>query len=148
MSIRIIKRKRMKKFTSGIHVLIQKGNRYLLLRRSSHDTKDANRWDLPGGGIDTYEQPVKAGVREAFEEAGVKIWIDKILAVWATTHKGQWSIEIVALGRHLGGEVKLSHEHSAYKWVTWKELSRIKPKSVHINILLTKSLEKIGRPEK
>jgi len=40
----------MKNFCAGIHVLIKKKNRFLVLKRSPGDIEDAGYWDLPGGG--------------------------------------------------------------------------------------------------
>lgn len=63
----------MNKFCAGIHILIQKDNQYLLLKRSAEDESDANCWDLPGGGVDFGEQPLDSAIREAREEAGINI---------------------------------------------------------------------------
>lgn len=64
-----------KKFGCGIHGLVKKGDKYLVLRRSPHDREDAGAWDLPGGGLEIGEQPFDGVLREAAEEAGISIRI-------------------------------------------------------------------------
>ena len=123
-------------FTAGIHILIRKGDQYLLLRRSQEDEEDKGAWDLPGGGIDFGEQPAKAAGREAEEEAGVKIRVGKVLKYLAIPYKGMWSIELIVEGKYISGEVKLSLEHDDYKWVSKEELVSIEPRSTHLKWLI------------
>lgn len=124
----------VKKFCAGAHVLVQKENKYLVLRRIKNDD-DANCWDLPGGGTKFGEQPLSAAIREAKEEAGIKIKIIKPLSVWAMPYQKQWSVEINLLAKYQSGKIKLSAEHSNYRWVSKKELRAVKPKSVHLKSL-------------
>jgi 8-oxo-dGTP diphosphatase len=124
----------MNRFNSGIHVLVKRGRKYLLIKRSGYKTEqeDPNCWDLPGGGIQFKEQPIKAVLRETHEETNLNVKITKVLTVFAIPYKGTWSIEIVVEGRFIAGKIKLSREHSEYKWVSKKELTAIKPKSINL----------------
>jgi len=123
-------------FTAGIHVLIKKGDQYLVIRRSEADDEDKGAWDLPGGGIDFGEQPQEAAQRETKEEAGVDIKVGQAISYLAIPYKGMWSIEFIVEGEYLSGEVKLSEEHDDYKWVLKEELTSIEPKSTHLKWLL------------
>jgi len=123
-------------FCAGIHILIKKGSKFLLLKKSAGDKNDPNRWDLPGGGIEFGEQPFETALREAKEEAGIRVKITKILNVWAMPYNKQWSIELLAQGKYLGGKVKLSKEHSGYQWVSQHELKTLKPRSIHLQALI------------
>ncbi|MDD5146223.1 MAG: NUDIX domain-containing protein [Candidatus Pacebacteria bacterium] len=126
----------MKNFCAGIHVLIRKRDKYLILKKSGSDKDEPGHWDLPGGGIEFNEQPLGAALRETMEEAGIKIRLTNVLMLWAMPHKTQWSIEIVAQGIYLSGKIKLSPEHSTYKWVNKKELLKVKPGTVHLKKLI------------
>jgi ADP-ribose pyrophosphatase YjhB (NUDIX family) len=46
--------------------------------------KDAemNFWSLPGGAVDPHEQPADAAVRECFEETGLIVKLDALMAVF------------------------------------------------------------------
>jgi len=123
-------------FTAGIHVLIKKGDEYLLIKRSENDDEDKGAWDLPGGGIDGGEQPQEAAKREAQEEAGTNIKVGQAITYLAIPYKGMWSIELIVEGEYLSGEVKLSEEHDDYKWVSKEELTSIEPRSTHLKWLI------------
>ncbi|HLT61109.1 MAG TPA: NUDIX domain-containing protein [Microlunatus sp.] len=61
-------------------------SRGLLVTEYSGRTNAAGDWGLPGGGIKDDEQPIEAVVREAFEETGQRVEVDRIIAV----HSSQW----------------------------------------------------------
>jgi len=121
-----------KNFGGGIHIAVKKGGKFLVLKKSASDKDDAGRWDLPGGGIEFGEQPLEAAIREAKEEAGIKVEITKILTTWAMPYRERWSIELLLEGKYLSGQVKLSPEHSEYKWVSRQELKATKPKGLFV----------------
>lgn len=123
------------KFGAGIHILVKKDNKFLLLRRSPKDLDDPNCWDLPGGGIRYLEKPLDAALREAREEAGIKVKIIKILDMWGKLYQNNWSMESLVEAEYLRGEVKLSLEHLEHKWVTKQELKEIEPKSQNLKAL-------------
>jgi ADP-ribose pyrophosphatase YjhB (NUDIX family) len=54
-------------------------NDQLLLVRSRSDRYDPPMWWLPGGGIDPYEQPAEAVVREFGEETGITVGSPRLL---------------------------------------------------------------------
>lgn len=48
----------------------------------SHWNENGNSgWTLPGGGLDPYEDPADAAVREVFEETGYHAALDELLGV-------------------------------------------------------------------
>lgn len=61
--------------TSAI-VLDDKG-RILAQQRS-----DNGLWGIPGGGIDPYEEPAEAAIREVFEETGLSVEITRLVGVF------------------------------------------------------------------
>lgn len=126
----------MNSFCAGIHVLVRKGNKHLLLKRSGQDKNDPVCWDLPGGGIDWGEQPLNAAIREAKEEANLDIKVNNIISVRGVEYPGsRWSMEMLAEGDWLDGEVKLSEEHTDHKWATHEEIINIEPKGEHLIVL-------------
>lgn len=126
----------MKNFSSGIHALVSKNNKCLLIKRNDNDEHDPKHWDLPGGGIDFGEEPLDAIVRETKEETGIDITAGKILYVCGILCDDTWSIDIYIEGIYKSGEIILSEEHSSFIWVTKEELQIIKPKSAHLQNVL------------
>lgn len=124
-----------KGFGAGIHLLIKKDSKFLVLKRSGDDKDDPGHWDLPGGGIRYMEKPLDAALREAKEEAGIEVRIVNILDMWGKFFEGNWSIESLVEAEYTSGEVKLSFEHSQYKWITKQQLKEIEPKANNLKAL-------------
>lgn len=55
------------------NLFIRKGDKYLMLRRSPHKRYAPNVVHSVGGKVDIGENPYTAAVREAWEEAGVRV---------------------------------------------------------------------------
>lgn len=124
-----------KGFGAGIHLLIKKDNRFLVLKRSENDKDDPGHWDLPGGGIRYMEKPLDAALRESNEEAGIEVRIVNILDMWGKFFEDNWSIESLVEAEYVSGEVRLSFEHSQYKWITKQQLKEIEPKANNLKAL-------------
>ncbi len=133
----------MKGFTVGIHVLVKKSGKYLILKRSADDPDHPGDWDLPGGGMHLGEQPDRAAQRETREEAGVKVTITKILSTYAIPYGQLWSVELTVEAKYVSGRIKLSPEHSEYRWVTRRQLKEIK----HPNLPIKSIFRKIGKSD-
>ncbi|MBU1039244.1 NUDIX hydrolase [Patescibacteria group bacterium] len=123
----------MNKFSAGIHVLVNCKNKYLLLKRGKKARDEQGCWDFPGGGIEFGEQPLKTATRETKEETGLKITNLKLINVWAAKWPGNyWSVELLASAKTHSQKVRLSPEHSEFKWLTISELKKINPRSAHL----------------
>lgn len=115
-------------FQVGAHVLIEKRGKYLVLKRSLTDLDGPGDWDLPGGGVKPGEQPFRAVAREAKEEAGVRVRVIKVLTTYALPFYRWWSVETTVLARYVSGTVRLSREHSEYRWVSRPALRKLRPR--------------------
>lgn len=76
------------------------------------------RWTLPGGGVDLEETPEEGAVREAREETGYDVVLDRLLGLdskviapdrrLSDTHRPMKAVRVVYEGTVVGGE--LTHE--------------------------------------
>lgn len=86
--------------------------------------KDNGTWGVPGGWADADELPFETAKRETLEESGLAVEPIGYIGVGAktpSTHPGwvsQVNICVAIEPVPSGGEVVLSHEHTAYKWIT------------------------------
>ena len=72
----------MKKHTRiAAYGLLRDNDKILLCRLSPHVYIHAGHWTLPGGGIDFGEDPQDAVVREFVEETGLKVKVERLVAV-------------------------------------------------------------------
>jgi len=95
----------------------------VLKRASQYITKKSPWvWDLPGGHLERGENPIEAARREAREETGLTIDKAVLLDYRVTGDKLTYFYD----SPEWQGDVKLSHEHQDYTWVSTFELGLIK----------------------
>ncbi len=114
--------KRMVVIVKGI---ILHNNRVLILRRSDEDRINPGKWEFVGGKINFNECLEDALKREVREETSIDIEVDNIL--YATNYKTSShrnDVVIVYKCRAIDDHVRLSKEHTDYKWVTEDELKK------------------------
>lgn len=108
--------------------IIKKGNKFLILKRSANDVNRANCWDFPGGNLEFGEDALKSLKREIKEEASINVKNIRLLHVITEIDKKKnlfW-VKIGYVAEYASGKVKISDEHSEYRWVTTKEFLKLK----------------------
>jgi ADP-ribose pyrophosphatase YjhB (NUDIX family) len=68
----------------GVRALIVRDSAVLLVRHRAGRTP----WGLPGGGVSRYERLAEAARREAQEETGVAVRIERLLGIYDSFHDG------------------------------------------------------------
>ncbi len=68
----------------GVRTLIVRDGAVLLVRHRA----GREPWGLPGGGVDRYERLAEAARREAAEETGVAVQIERLLGIYDNFHDG------------------------------------------------------------
>lgn len=96
-------------------VLIDQKNRVLFLKRSNYMEKFAGDWDLPGGHLKRSESLEAGLARETKEETGLDLERAQFLLKMDNLH--------FFYAMYDSQEVKLSDEHTDYKFFTAKELN-------------------------
>ena len=100
---------------SGI-LPVRPDGRMLLLQRP------AGTWEPPAGRLRPGESFESGAVRELYEETGMLVAPQRVLATWVDeTPSGGALAAVTFVGRAGGEEVKLSEEHLDHRWVTLDE---------------------------
>ncbi len=113
-------------------VLIDQENRVLFLKRSSYMEKYAGDWDLPGGHLKANESLIQGLCRETKEETGLDVREPTFFLEMDNLH--------FFYAMYDSQEVKLSHEHTDYKFF---EKNQLNPNHKFQNIAL-EALNKRG----
>lgn len=87
-------------------VVVEHEGRVLLVRRNHEPMM--GRWTFPSGYVDAGEVVEDAARREAFEEAGVEVALDRILGVYSA--EGDPVVFIAFAGRVVGGAPEAGDE--------------------------------------
>ncbi len=110
----------------GALIIHDVSKKILIVQRASSQDWHPNEWEITYGRIDQHENPEDGLRREVSEEIGIKdLSIHSILRVWHM-YRGPEIAENDLIGityvcSTLQTDVKISHEHQAFRWVTAQE---------------------------
>ncbi len=89
----------------GVGVLVVKEGQILLVRRKM--APEIGKWSVPAGYLDHGEEPQATAVREAYEETGLHVEIERLIAVYHNPPaKGGASIFILYQAKMVGGHLQ------------------------------------------
>jgi ADP-ribose pyrophosphatase YjhB (NUDIX family) len=99
-------------------------NKVVLLKRGIEPSY--GKWVFPGGFMDRGERVEEAAIRETWEEANLKVEIDRLLNIYS--YSGQPVVIVVYLVIVMGGELKAMDETLevatfALEEIPWDELA-------------------------
>lgn len=114
------------RFYLTVKGIVRRDGKILVLKRSTTDDHLPDVWETPGGGVDQEENPQEALRREILEETGLAVTIGKPFNVFTfRKDTGEFKVGITFLCEYAGGEVKLSGEHSEYRFIDPKEFAEL-----------------------
>ncbi len=104
-------------------VRIDAGEPSVLLQLRAPWTHGGGTWALPGGAVDSHEDPTSAAIREAEEEAGIVIARDDVKDLFVDDH-GTWSYATVIVHTVIEVDVAASNaETDDLRWVPVAEVA-------------------------
>ncbi len=98
-------------------IFIDDKQRILLFK---HTYRDHDQWSLPGGYVKGKEHPREGVEREVKEESGLVVSADESVKI--RTDRASARLDIVVVGKYIGGEFKPSKEVKAAKLFSFDKL--------------------------
>ena len=100
-----------------VFAFVERSGRYLVLKRGQEPYR--GRWELPGGFVEAGERPAEAVRREIAEETGLRVDTPRIVGAYTSRYgdDGKWTVDIAFHCQAPPGELSLSAENSAARWV-------------------------------
>src|SRR3989338_803922 len=106
--------------------IVERDGKILVLKRSALDDHLPEVWETPGGGVDREENPQEALKREILEETGLVVAIGRPFNVFTfRKDTGEFKVGITFLCQYESGEMKLSDEHSEYRFIKPSEFAEL-----------------------
>jgi 8-oxo-dGTP pyrophosphatase MutT (NUDIX family) len=97
-------------------VFVQREGQILVLKRAVGEA--VGMWYLPGGALDEGERIEDCARRELQEEAGLTVTGPMTAVAVAHLHVyGQDSLQVLYACDCADGDVTISHEHAAFRWI-------------------------------
>jgi 8-oxo-dGTP diphosphatase len=124
----------------GVKILLKnKDEKYLVICRSAEKYPQVGaKWDIPGGRINSGISLIENLKREVMEETGLEIASEPKLIIAQDILKTDRHVVRLTYTGFTDGEVKLSDEHSEYKWLSLKEISNLEPMDRYLKEVLEK----------
>jgi 8-oxo-dGTP diphosphatase len=126
----------MKQITLTVDpIIITDDKKIILIKRVFDPYKDY--WALPGGIVEYGETVEEAAIREAKEETGLDIKIEKLIGVYSDPDRDPRGhfVSVCFLCKPVGGEIKTSEETKEVKAFSKDEIKGIKLAFDHEKIL-------------
>ena len=109
----------------------------LIVKRHPKSKTDPEMWELPGGKVESGEFFTDALVREIKEETNLDVSVGDFCEAIQNDYSHKRTVQIMMYLENIEGEVKISDEHTDWKWATLEEI-----KTLNISTSLKKLLKK------
>lgn len=103
-----------KRIYFAVKAVILKNNKFLVMHKGN---APAGMWEFPGGRMEFGETAEETLMREIMEETGLSVKPLRLLDTWNFVKETYQITGIIYLCKIGKGEVRLSEEHDAYKWL-------------------------------
>jgi 8-oxo-dGTP pyrophosphatase MutT (NUDIX family) len=112
-------------------LVFDRDGRFLRLTRSDSHPALAGHYDLPGGTVETGEEPGSAVIREILEETSLVISPEQCTVLYAVTlFMNNQSFPTLLYKVQLeeaAPDITLSYEHKSYSWQSIDQMTEIEP---------------------
>ncbi len=109
-------------------VRLDLGEPHVLLQLRAAWTHGGGTWAIPGGALDSHEDPITAAVREAWEEVGIDIDAVTVKSVYQDDHLNWNYFTVIA---HVSGEVIVSEGNYESDEIEWVALDAVDSYPLH-----------------
>ncbi len=106
-------------------VIINSEGKFLIIQRASDNDVYPSLWDIPGGTLETGEDPKEGAIREIKEETGLTVSDLKLFTYTSNIdkEKGIQFIRLIFKATYDSGDVKLNpREHQDYGWINISDI--------------------------
>lgn len=100
----------------------------VLLQLRAAWTHGGGTWAIPGGALDSHEDPITAAVREAWEEVGIDVEAVTVKDVYRDDHVNWNYFTVIA---HVAGDIIVSEGNYESEEIEWVALDAVDSYPLH-----------------
>lgn len=115
--------------------VIENNGKLLVLHRAKNYSAFPDLWDFPGGKLEPDEELIESLKREVKEETNLSIDVEDKISEDDAESNGRPVHFIIYTANILNGKVKLSQDHSEFKWATPDEILKLNTMPYMQNLL-------------
>jgi len=97
-----------------VGLLIERNGALLLVKRERAPYK--GYWDIPGGFLEADEAPEKGAKREAREETGLRIALDRLVGLYHDRNGDDYTFNAYYVAHAIGGREQAGDDASELRW--------------------------------
>lgn len=109
----------------------------LIVKRHPKSKTDPEKWELPGGKVESGEFFADALIREIKEETDLDVDVGDFCEAVQNDYSHKRTVQLMMYLIDVKGEVKISDEHTEFMWASLEKI-----KTLEISTSLKKLLEK------
>ncbi len=100
----------------------------VLLQLRAAWTHGGGTWAIPGGALDSHEDPITAAVREAWEEVGIDVEAITVKDVYRDDHVNWNYFTVIA---HVAGDIIVSEGNYESEEIEWVDIDAVDSYPLH-----------------
>lgn len=114
-------------FKKTVQAVILNNDRILVVQRAKNESFLPNIWETPGGEVQRGETPEDGCIREVLEEVGISVVVKDPCHYFEYIDKENRKSSCTHYITCVQGEptIKLSSEHTCYRWISQEEIKDI-----------------------
>lgn len=113
----------------------------LIVKRHPKSKTDPEMWELPGGKVEDGEFFTDALVREIKEETNLDVDVGDFAEAIQNDYSHKRTVQIMMYLTDIKGEVKISEEHTDWKWASLDEIKTLELSTSFKKVLKKKNWE-------
>ena len=129
------RKENLKELNAVVCLIIEEGGKFLFTRQSLQAPRGRGNWGFPGGHVESGESIKEAVKREALEELGIEVELEKPLGRF--TYESRQKLIFLCQCKIVSGEITPGSDVDRAEWVAREDFHKYPQRTVMEAIMKT-----------